>query len=156
MGARSADHLLFVSEEGIRALSRRGCVAVLLPSASFYLRAGRFAPARALIDAGAAVALATDANPGAGLSPSMPFAMTVGCFAMGLALEEAMAAATLNAACSLDLDRDVGSLEVGKRADFVLLRSARLLDLLRAGVTAIRAVVKDGRIVVRDGRRVEA
>jgi imidazolonepropionase len=60
----------------------------------------------------------------------------------------------VNAACSLDLERELGSLEVGRRADLVLLRSARLLDLVRVGVPAIRAVVKDGRVVVADGRRV--
>jgi imidazolonepropionase len=153
LGARSADHLLHVSPGGMRALARSGTVAVLLPGAAFYLRLGRFAPARALIDAGAAVALATDVNPGAGLSPSMPFAMAAACFGMGLSLEEALAAATINAAVSLDLQAEVGSLEVGKRADLVVLRSARLLDLVRVGVPAIRAVVKDGRVVVRDGRR---
>ena len=153
LGARSADHLLFVSEAGMRALAVAGCAATLLPSAAFYLRLGRFAPARALIEAGAPVALATDANPGGGLSPSMPFAMTVACFAMGLALEEALSAATINSAWSLDVHGEVGSLEVGKRADLVLLRSSRLLDLVRVGVAAIRAVVKTGRVVVRDGRR---
>jgi imidazolonepropionase len=152
--ARSADHLLFVSERGMRALAESGCAATLLPSAAFYLRLGRFAPARALVEAGAAVALATDVNPGAGLSPSMPFAMAIGCFAMGLSLEEALAAATINAAYSLDLEREAGSVEAGKRGDLVLLRSARLLDLLRVGAPVIRAVVKDGRVVVRDGRRV--
>ena len=80
------------------------------------------------------MALATDVNPGGGLSPSLPFAMTVACFAMGLSLEEALAAVTVNAACSLGLQAEVGSLEVGKRADLVLLRSARLLDLVRVGV----------------------
>jgi imidazolonepropionase-like amidohydrolase len=59
---------------------------------------------------------------------------------------------TVNAACSLDLSDEIGSIETGKRADFVLLRSSRLLDLVRVGVPAIRAVVKDGRVVVRDGR----
>jgi imidazolonepropionase len=98
------------------------------------------------------VALASDANPGGGLSPSMPFAMTVACFAMGLSLEEAVSAATLNAAWSLDVHEEAGSVEIGKRADLVVLRSPRLLDLLRVGVPAIRAVVKDGRVVVRDGR----
>ena len=93
-----------------------------------------------------------DVNPGGGLSPSLPFAMAVGCFSMGLALEEALAAVTVNAAFSLDLHHEVGSVEVGKRADLVLLRSARLLDLVRVGVPAIRTVVKDGRVVVRDGR----
>jgi imidazolonepropionase len=154
LGARSADHLGFVSEAGMRALARSACVATLLPSASFYLRLPRYAPARALIDAGAPIAVATDANPGGGLSPSVPFAMAVACFGMGLSLEEALSAVTINAAFSLDLDSEVGSLEVGKRADLVVLRSARLLDLLRVGVGAVRDVVKDGRVVVRDGRRV--
>jgi imidazolonepropionase len=156
LGARSADHLIFVSEAGMRALAEASCVATVLPSAAFYLRLGRFAPARALVEAGAPLALASDVNPGGGLSPSLPFAMAVACFSMGLALEEALTAATLNAAYSLGLDADVGSLEVGKRADLVLLRSARLLDLIRVGVGAIRAVVKNGRVVVRDGRRLPA
>jgi imidazolonepropionase len=154
LGARSADHLLFVSEAGMSALAASGCAATLLPSAAFYLRLGRYAPARALVQAGVPVALATDGNPGGGLSPSMPFAMTVACFAMGLSLEEALGAATLNAAYSLGLDAQRGSLEAGKRADLVVLRSARLLDLVRVGIPAVRTVVKDGRVVVRDGARV--
>lgn len=154
LGARSADHLLFASPAGAAALSRASCVATLLPSAAFYLRLGRFAPARALVDAGVPVALATDGNPGGGLSPSMPFAIAGACFSMGLSLEEALTAATVNAAYSLDLHADVGSLEVGKRADLVLLRSSRLLDLVRVGAPVIRAVVKEGRVVARDGRRV--
>ena len=154
LGARSADHLVFVSEAGMRALAAARCVATLLPAAAFYLRLGRFAPARALLDAGAPVALATDVNPGGGLSPSLPFAMALGCFGMGMALEEALAAVTVNAAFSLDLAGEVGSIEPGKRADLVLLRSARLLDLVRVGVAAIRTVVKDGRVVVDEGRLV--
>lgn len=153
VGARSADHLIHVSEAGMQALAASGCVATLLPSAAFYLRLGRFAPARELIRAGAAVALATDGNPGGGLSPSLPFAMAIGCFSMGLSLEEAITAVTLNAAASLDLARDRGSLEEGKRADIVLLRGSRLLDLLRVGTPAVRTVIKDGHAVVRDGRR---
>jgi imidazolonepropionase len=80
--------------------------------------------------------------------------MAVGCFAMGLSLEEALAAVTVNAAFSLDRHDDLGTIEVGKRADLVLLRSRRLLDLVRVGVGAVQTVVKDGRVVVRDGRRV--
>jgi len=151
LGARSADHLLFVSDAGMAALAGAGCAATLLPSAAFYLRLGRYAPARALVQAGVPVALATDGNPGGGLSPSMPFAMTLACFAMGLSLEEALTAATLNAAYSLAVDAETGSLEMGKRADLVVLRSARLLDLVRVGIPAVRTVVKDGRVVVRDG-----
>jgi imidazolonepropionase len=154
LAARSADHLVHVSERGMRALADASCVATLLPAAAFYLRLGRFAPARALVDAGAPVALATDANPGGGLSPSLPFAMTVACFGMGLSLEEATSAVTVNAACSLDRQEETGRLEVGRKADLVLLRSPRLLDLVRVGVPSIRAVVKGGRVVVRDGARI--
>jgi imidazolonepropionase len=152
LGARSADHLVHVSAAGMRALAAAPCAATLLPAASFYLRLPRFAPARALVEAGATIAVATDANPGGGLSSSMPFAMTVACFSMGLSFEEALVAATLNGAWSLDVHHERGSLEVGKRADLVVLRSPRLLDLVRVGLSAIRAVVKDGRVAVRDGR----
>jgi len=155
LGARSADHLGFVSEAGMDALAGASCVATLLPAATFYLRLGHYAPARALIEAGVPVALASDVNPGGGLSPSLPFAMAVGCFTMGLALEEALAAVTVNAAFSLDRQDEIGTIEVGKRADLVLLRSLRLLDLVRVGVGAVRTVVKGGRVVVRDGQRVE-
>jgi imidazolonepropionase len=155
VGARSADHLVHVSEAGMDALAAASCVATLLPAAAFYLRLGRFAPARRLVEKGVPVALATDVNPGGGLSPSLPFAMAIACFSMGLALEEALAAVTVNAACSLDLAAERGSIEVGKAADLVVLRSPRLLDLVRVGVPAIAAVVKDGRSVVRDGRRLD-
>jgi imidazolonepropionase len=153
LGALSADHLVFASPAGMAAMARAGTVATLLPAAAFYLRLPRFAPAREMIEAGVPVALASDANPGGGLSPSLPFAMTVGCFAMGLSLEESLCAVTLNAACSLGVASDAGSLEVGKRADLVVLRSPRLLDLVRVGVPAVKTVVKEGRVVVRDGRR---
>ncbi len=152
--ARSADHLIFVSGAGMQGLADSGCAATLLPAAAFYLRLPRYAPARALIDSGAPLALASDANPGGGLSPSLPFAMTVACFAMGLSLEEAVSAATIGGAWSLGLEREVGSLEPGKRADLLVLRGARLLDLVRVGVPAIRVVVKDGRVAAEDGRRV--
>jgi imidazolonepropionase len=152
LGARSADHLVFVSGNGMKAMAKASCVATLLPSAAFYLRLPSYAPARELIEAGTAVALASDANPGGGLSPSLPFAMTVACFGMGMSLEEALSATTVNAACSLELGERVGSLEVGKQADLLILRSPRLLDLLRVGVPAIRNVVKGGRLVVKDGR----
>jgi imidazolonepropionase-like amidohydrolase len=80
--------------------------------------------------------------------------MTVACFGMGLSLAEALAAATIGGAYSAGLEAEAGSLEPGKRADLLVLRSDRLLDLVRVGVPALRAVVKDGRVVVRDGVRV--
>ena len=146
VGARSADHLVYVPPDGIDAMARAGVVATLLPVAAFYLKLGRFAPARALIDGGVAVALATDVNPGGGFSPSMPFAMTLACFAMGLTFEEALVGATLNAAHSLDLASDVGTLEAGKRCDFVIV-SGDPINLIRVGVPAVDAVFKDGQPV---------
>jgi imidazolonepropionase len=146
VGARSADHLIFVPVEGVEAMARAGVVATLLPAAAFYLKLGRFAPARALIDASVPVALATDVNPGGGFSPSMPFAMTLACFGMGLTFEEALTAATINAAWSLDRAHDVGSLEPGKLADAVIVRG-EATDLLHVGAAPIAAVLKRGDVV---------
>ncbi len=146
VGARSADHLIFVPDAGIRALADARVVATLLPNAAFYLKLGRFAPARALIDAGVAVAIATDVNPGGGFSPSMPFAMTLACFGMGLTFEEAVVAATINGAYSLDRDALTGSLEPGKLMDAVLI-AGDAIDLIRVGASSVAAVIKRGRIV---------
>ena len=148
VGARSADHLIFVPEDGIRAMAKAGVVATLLPNAAFYLKLGRFAPARALIDAGVPVALATDVNPGGGFSPSIPFAMTLACFGMGLTFEEALVAATINAACSLDRQASVGSLEPGKLMDAVLV-AGDAIDLIRVGAAPITHVIKRGEVVLR-------
>ena len=132
VGARSADHLVFLSDADIGALAQAGVVATLLPAASFYLKLGRFAPARRLIDGGVPVALATDVNPGGGFSPSMPFTMTLACFAMGLTFEEALNAATINGAYALDRHDRVGSLEPGKQCDVVVVNGAPV-ELLRVG-----------------------
>lgn len=147
VGARSADHLIFADADGIRALKGAGVVATLLPNAAFYLKLGRFAPARALIDAGVPVALATDVNPGGGFSPSMPFAMTLACFAMGLTFEEALTGATINGAYSLDRHGTVGSLEAGKLMDCVLV-AGDAIDLIRIGAPSIAAVIKRGLVAV--------
>ena len=146
VGARSADHLIFVPADGIRALREAGVVATLLPNAAFYLKLGRFAPARALIDAGVPVALASDVNPGGGFSPSMPFAMTLACFGMGLTFEEALAGATINGAYSLDRHATVGSLEPGKLMDAVLI-AGDAIDLIRIGAASIAGVFKRGSVV---------
>ena len=145
--ARSADHLVFVDEAGADALARANVCAVLLPTAAFYLKLGRFAPVRMLIDRGVPVALASDVNPGGGFSPSMPFAMTLACFEMGMTLEEALVAATVNAAWSLDAADSVGSLQAGRLMDAVLVKSD-LAELVRVGAAAIRMVIKRGMVVV--------
>jgi imidazolonepropionase len=144
--ARSADHLIFVDDAGAARLAGSGTTAVLLPTAAFFLKLGRYAPARMLIAAGVPVALATDVNPGAGLSQSMPLAMTLACFAMNMTFEEALIAATLNAAWAIDRSHAVGSLEAGKLMDAVIVRGSPV-QLLRPGTSAIRAVIKRGRVV---------
>jgi imidazolonepropionase len=146
VGARSADHLIFVTAADAHELAQNGVIATLLPSAAFFLKLGRYAPARMLIDAGVPVALATDLNPGGGFSPSMPFAMTLACFGMDLTLEEALVASTLNAAAALDRHDRIGSLEVGKQMDAVLLQGT-LADLVRVGAPVICQVIKRGRVV---------
>jgi imidazolonepropionase len=149
---RSADHLIFVDESGADGLAAAGVVATLLPIAAFYLKLGRFAPARMLIDRGVPVALATDVNPGGGFSPSMPFAMALACFAMDLTFEEALVAATINAACSLDRQDRIGSLEPGKQMDAVIV-DGPAIDLIRVGADTIRGVIKKGRLVTHDSGR---
>lgn len=146
VGARSADHLIFVPRDGIAAMARAGVTATLLPNAAFYLKLGRFAPARAFIEASVPVALATDVNPGGGFSPSMPFAITLACFAMKMTFEEALAAATINGAWSLDVAERAGSVEPGKLTDLVIVRGDAI-NLIRCGVASIAAVVKRGRFV---------
>jgi len=146
IGARSADHLIFVDQTRARQMAAAGVIATLLPAAAFYLKLRRFAPARMLIDEGVAVALATDVNPGGGFSPSMPFVMTLASFGMGMTLEESLVAATINGAASLDRSDRIGSLEPGKQMDAVVI-DGTLADLVRVGVPTLRHVIKKGVIV---------
>ena len=150
LGAQSADHLIYVDEARAGALAAAGVVATLLPAAAFYLKLGRFAPARMLVSAGVPVALATDINPGGGFSPSMPFVMTMACFGMQMTLEEALVGATVNAAAALDRAERVGSLEAGKQMDAVLVHGT-LADLVRVGAPVLRAVIKRGQLEWSDG-----
>jgi imidazolonepropionase len=145
VGARSADHLIFVDESHARMLAEQNVVATLLPSAAFFLKLGRFAPARMLIEQGTAVALATDLNPGGGFTTSMPFVMALACFGMNMTLEEALVGATLNAAASIDRAASIGSLEAGKQFDAVVIGGV-LSDLIRVGGPVISHVIKRGRI----------
>lgn len=145
VGAHSADHLIFVDEPHARRMCDAGVVATLLPAAAFFLKLGRFAPARMLIGQQVPVALATDINPGGGFTTSMPFVMALACFGMNLTLEEALVGATLNAAASIDRVTSIGSLEVGKQLDAVVIGGV-LSDLIRVGGPVISHVIKRGRI----------
>ena len=146
VGARSADHLVQVTPDGIADLAAGGVVATLLPCAAFYLKLGRVAPVRDLINAGVPVALATDVNPGGGLSPSMPFALALATFGVFMTFEEALVAATINGAYALDRHTTVGSLTAGKQFDAVLVEGPAI-NLLRVNASPIHSVFKKGRRV---------
>ena len=120
LGALSADHLANVSDAGIRALAASETVAVLLPATMSFLGTRHQAPARRLIDAGAAVALATDFNPGSSPTPGLPFVMSLAVSQLGMRHAEAVLAATVNAAAALGLAGDRGQIAPGFTADLVL------------------------------------
>lgn len=147
VGAASADHLIAVSDEGIERLAESQVTAVLLPGTSFFLMRHSYAPARRLIEAGVPVALATDCNPGSSNTESIPGVITLAVLEMGLTVEEALTAATLNAACSLGLGEQIGSVEVGKQADLLLLEAPNLFHLAyHFGINPVGVVIKRGRV----------
>jgi imidazolonepropionase len=157
LGAVSAEHLINISEAGIRKLAASGTAAILLPGVSFFLMMGQKAPARRLIDAGAVVALATDFNPGSSHLSSMLFVLQLGVFTLRMGVEEAINACTANAAYAIDRHREVGTLEPGKKMDLLLLDVSDYISLVyRLGPNPVRLVLKDGKVVVKDGRKVEA
>jgi len=147
-GAVSADHLVKVSDEGIRKLAASSTIAVLLPSTTFLLGSSEFAPARKLIDAGAAVAIASDFNPGSAPSGSMPLAIAIACSQMRMTPAEAINAATLNAAWSIGRADRIGSLAPGKQADLLILGVSDYRCVpYRFGTNHVRTVLKKGQVV---------
>ena len=120
LGAVTADHLEAVQEDALHKLKDARVQPVLLPGSVFALRRTHYPPARAMVDLGLAIVVATDFNPGSSPIASMPFVMSLGCLQMGLLPAEALTAATINAAWSLGLGERTGSLEVGKQADFLI------------------------------------
>ena len=151
VSALSADHLLHISDEGISALAASSTVATLLPLTAFALREP-YAPGRRLIDSSAAVALATDFNPGSCFSCSIPLMIAIACIHMGLTVEETVTALTLNGAAALGIASDTGSIEEGKRADMALLRfdSPSFLPYF-TGLNCVDATIANGVVVSDSG-----
>lgn len=148
LGAVSADHLAMISSAGIAAISASDTIAVLLPGTTFGLGLRDFAPARDLVAHGAAVALATDYNPGSAPSFSMPFVLSLACSQMRLTPAEAINAATINAAFAVGRGSIVGSLEVGKRADLVVYDVGDYREIpSRPGTSQAVKVVKAGSVI---------
>ncbi len=144
-GARGIDHMDYLADEDILRLAASDSVAVLLPAATYSMNQTVRPPARRLIDAGAAIAVATDFNPGTAPISSMPLTMSLAVHLFGLTPEEALSAVTINAAYVLGLDQEMGSLEAGKQADLLILDSDRLEMIpYRAGHNPVAEVMIRG------------
>ena len=155
LGAVSVDHLDHVADAGIAALTtvaggKRAPVAVLLPGATFFLGEGSYAPARKMLDAGVRVALSTDFNPGSSPTQNLWLMATMGCSQLRMTSEEVIRAITIEAAAALAMDDEIGSLEVGKKADILILDYSRGAEVpYRYGMNPVWRVYKDGKRVVK-------
>ncbi len=146
--AASCDHLENVNKGDIQALGKSETVATLLPGCDFHLGLKKYAPGRALIDAGAIVALATDYNPGTSPTVSMPMILSLACTQLRMTPAEAIVAATINAAYALKREKQIGSLEVGKQADLAVFEVADYREIpYYFGVNHCWMTVKRGRVI---------
>ncbi|MCD8184277.1 MAG: imidazolonepropionase [Bacteroides sp.] len=144
LSAVSADHLLHASDADIRAMAEKGVVATLLPLTAFALKEP-YARGREMIDAGCAVALATDLNPGSCFSGSIPLTFALACIYMNMSIEEAITALTLNGAAALNRADSIGSIEVGKKGDFAVLNTDNYYFLpYYVGTNCVNATIKEG------------
>jgi len=147
LGAASADHLVVTSDADIAALGKSDTVAVALPCTPFGLAEQHYTPARKLLEANAMLALATDCNPGTSWNESMQFALALACRYMGLTPAQAIAAATINSAHAIRRSDLIGSLEVGKQADMLILSVSDYRQVgYRYGTNLVKQVIKRGRV----------
>jgi imidazolonepropionase len=147
LGAVSADHLLRASDRGIRDLAEKGVVATLLPGTAFSLKEP-YARGRDMIDRDCAVALATDLNPGSCFTESVPLLFALATLYMGITPEEAVAALTINGAAALDRADSIGSIDVGKKGDLVVIEFPSYKYIpYHIGVSTVEKVVKEGDLV---------
>ncbi|HOO27403.1 MAG TPA: amidohydrolase family protein, partial [Lachnospiraceae bacterium] len=148
--AVSADHLLMISEQGILDLAQSSTIATLLPCTAFCLNQP-YAPARKMIDAGCAVALASDYNPGSSFTNSIPLLFALSAIQMKLSLEEILCALTLNGAAAIKKSKEIGSIEPGKRADLVVLSVPQYEFLVyHTCKNMVYEVIKDGKSVYKN------
>lgn len=148
VGAFSADHLEYVSQTGIERMAEENVTAILLPGASFFLSMKRFPPAREMIQGGLAVSLATDLNPGSSMTESLPLMMTMGCTLFKMMPAEVIQATTIHAARSMGREDEIGSLDVGRQADVLILDIPNHKYLpYHFGVDHVEYVIKMGKIV---------
>jgi len=152
VGAISASHLIFASDYGLKAMAKKGVMAILLPGASFSLMTGRYADARKMISWGVPVALGTDYNPSC-WAENQQIVIALACHQMHIIPSEAITAATINAAHAINRAQTVGSLEAGKKADIAILDAPNHKFLgYRFGTNLIDKVIKNGKLVVNEGK----
>ncbi len=152
VGAISGDHLMAISDKGIELMARKGVIADILPATSFNLGKA-YAPARKMIDTGVAVALSTDYNPGSSPTENIQFIMQLGSQALKMTPKEVFTAVTINAAHSINRASRVGTLEVGKEADFVLFEAPNIDYIIyHFGINHTKEVYKGGELVFSEGR----
>lgn len=153
VGASSADHLEYVSQRGIERMAERRVTAVLLPGASFFLSMKKFPPAREMIEKGVAVSLATDLNPGSSMTESLPLMMTMGCTMYKMMPKEVIQATTIHAARSMGREAEIGSLDIGKQGDIVILDIPNYKYLpYHFGVDHVEIVIKKGKVVFKESK----
>jgi imidazolonepropionase len=149
--AISADHLLMVSDEGIREVRKAEVVPVLLPGTAFFLGKRSYAPARKMIEAGLPVALATDYNPGSSFTQNMALIQSIACTQMKMLPAETVWATTLNSARAIAREKELGSLEPGKRADIILLDVPNYRYIpYHYGMNHVKTVIRGGRVIHRN------
>ncbi|HDS01493.1 MAG TPA: imidazolonepropionase [candidate division Zixibacteria bacterium] len=148
LGAVSADHLVYISEEGIAAMAEAGTMAVMLPGTSFYLDLRDYAPARRMIEAGVPLALSTDFNPGSSATVSLQMIMTLAGNKLKMSTNEIINAVTINSACALKQEKNIGSIEPGKKADIVVWNVSNLKQLpYFYAINQVEKTIKNGRVV---------
>lgn len=149
LGATSADHLMMISEKGIKMLAASDTVAVVLPATTFCMMGKQYAPARKMIDQGVAVALSSDFNPGSSPVNSLQIVMGIACRQLKMTPAEVISAVTINAAHAIGCASSVGSIEVGKKADLVIFDAEDYRYLMyRFGTNLVERVIKSGKVVV--------
>ena len=147
MGSISAEHLLHISDKGIEDMAESGTIAAVLPCTAFNLKEP-YAPARKMIDAGCAVAVATDYNPGSCFCENLALAFLLAVLHMGMTVEEAVTAITINAAAAIAMEDKIGSIEKGKQADLVLLEFPSYTYIpYHLGTSSVEKVIKKGKVV---------
>jgi imidazolonepropionase len=147
LGAVSADHLLHASDEGIAEMAKGGIIATLLPGTAFSLREP-YARGRYIIDQGCAVALATDLNPGSCFSESIPLIFILATIYMDITIEEAVTALTINGAAAVNRADRIGSIDVGKAGDVIILEFPSYKYIpYHIGVSCVEKVIKNGNLV---------